>query len=173
MEIFLPDIYQQSIYKIDYNKLKKSKIKCLIFDLNNTIAPLNDNFPNDKLKELFEKLKDMDFKIIIVSNSNKKRVTPFKNTLNIDCSYYAWKPFKNKYKKIMEMYNYKVYNIACIGDCLFADIFGANRMGFTSILVNSLAKSDCFCNKLYNPIENFIKKKLTKKELLIRGSYYE
>ena len=37
---FVPDIYTKSIYTIDYNGLKNKKIKCLIFDLNNTLAPL-------------------------------------------------------------------------------------------------------------------------------------
>ena len=68
---FVPDIYQKSIYTIDYEKLKKSKIKCLIFDLENTIAPNNLKKPNKKLKDLFEELKDMGFKIIIVSNEIK------------------------------------------------------------------------------------------------------
>ena len=36
---FVPDIYSKSIYTIDYKSLKKNKVKCIIFDLNNTIAP--------------------------------------------------------------------------------------------------------------------------------------
>ena len=38
LEKFVPDIYTKSIYTIDYKSLKNKKIKCLIFDLNNTIA---------------------------------------------------------------------------------------------------------------------------------------
>ena len=29
MDLFIPDKYYQSIYKIDYQKLKMQKIKCL------------------------------------------------------------------------------------------------------------------------------------------------
>ena len=36
---FVPDIYAKSIFLINYKKLRKSGIKCLLFDLNNTIAP--------------------------------------------------------------------------------------------------------------------------------------
>ena len=35
MDLFIPDIYQQSIYTIDYKKLKRNGIKCLLFDLDN------------------------------------------------------------------------------------------------------------------------------------------
>ena len=38
MNIFYPDIYAENIFKIDYEKLKDKCIKCLIFDLDNTLA---------------------------------------------------------------------------------------------------------------------------------------
>ena len=38
-DLLIPDIYDQSIYTINYKKLKKNGIKCLLFDLDNTIAP--------------------------------------------------------------------------------------------------------------------------------------
>ena len=34
MDLFVPDMYQKSIYTINYKKLKKQGIKCLLFDLN-------------------------------------------------------------------------------------------------------------------------------------------
>ena len=97
---FVPDIYEKSIYTIDYKKLKKRGIKCLIFDLDNTIAPTNLKKPNKKLKDLFEKLDNMEFKIILFSNSPRTRLEPFKKELNIDCCAKAGKPRKNKFLKI-------------------------------------------------------------------------
>ena len=32
----IPDMYQKDIFHINYKKLKKSGITCLIFDLDNT-----------------------------------------------------------------------------------------------------------------------------------------
>ena len=49
---FVPDIYQKSIYDIDYKKLKKSGIKCIIFDLDNTLAPISMTKPSKKIKDL-------------------------------------------------------------------------------------------------------------------------
>ncbi len=170
---FVPDIYQKSIYTIDYEKLKKSKIKCLIFDLENTIAPNNLKKPNKKLKDLFEELKDMGFKIIIVSNEIKSRVEPFKDILGVDSSFLSMKPLKRKYKKILEIYHFKDTEIACIGDQLVTDILGANRMGFTSILVNPISTNEFVTTKLSRVFENLIIKSLSKDSLLKRGKYYE
>ena len=73
MENFVPDIYKESIYTIDYKKLKQSGIKCLLFDLDNTLVSYRDKLPTKKVKDLFTKLKKMGFKVIIFSNSGSKR----------------------------------------------------------------------------------------------------
>ena len=86
LEKFVPDVYQKSIYDIDYKKLKKIGIKCLIFDLDNTIAPVTIFKPTKKVRDLFEELKETGFKVLIVSNSHKKRVAPFKDLLCVATS---------------------------------------------------------------------------------------
>ena len=170
---FVPDIYQKSIYTINYQKLKKSGIKCIVFDLENTIAPINLKKPNKKIKDLFEELKDMRFKRIILSNEPKSRVEPFKDILGVDSAYYSFKPLKKKYKRIQELYHYKDTQIACIGDQLVTDILGANRMGFTSILVNPISTNEYVATKISRVFEKFIIKTLTKDHLLRKGKYYD
>ena len=49
MENFVPDIYKESIYTIDYKKLKQSGIKCLLFDLDNTLVSYRDKLPTKKV----------------------------------------------------------------------------------------------------------------------------
>lgn len=172
MDLFIPDIYQQSIYTINYKKLKKNGIKCLLFDLDNTIAPYNVTEPDIKVKDLFARLGN-DFKIIIISNNTKNRLRPFKEKLNVDTAYNSKKPFKAKYKKILELYKFKDNEIACIGDQLLTDILGANRMGFTSILVNSITKQESFFTRINRFFEKFILKALAKKRILVSGEYYD
>ena len=47
LEKFVPDIYQKSIYDINYDTLKKRGIKCLIFDLDNTLVPVTVKKPTN------------------------------------------------------------------------------------------------------------------------------
>ena len=51
---FLPDMYQENIFKINYKKLKKQGIKCLLFDLDNTISPAKEVVLENKTKKLFD-----------------------------------------------------------------------------------------------------------------------
>ena len=172
MDLFIPDIYAQSVYTIDYKKLKKNGIKCLIFDLDNTLVPYKITEPTQKVKDLFAVLSN-DFKLIIMSNSTKSRLQPFKEKLNVDTAYSSRKPLKKKYQKIIELYRFKVDEVACIGDQILTDILGANRMGFTSILVNKLAPFETIFTRFNRMIEKPILKKLAKQKLLVKGEYYD
>lgn len=173
LDKFVPDKYFKSIYDINYKALKKSGIKCLIFDLSNTLVPENIKSPTRKVKDLFEDLKDMDFKLVIMSNNFKSEVAPFKELLCVDSCYLSFKPLKRKYKKVLKVYDLKDTEIACIGDQLFFDICGANRMGFTSILVNPISTDEFAVTKFNRKLENLFIKRLTKKDLFKRGRYYE
>lgn len=173
MDKFVPDVYQKSIYTINYEKLLDSGIKCLLFDLDNTIAPLSIKKPNNKVKNLFAELKDMGFKVILISNSGKSRVEVFKDYLNVDAAHSAMKPFKHKYNKIMKVYGFKDVEIAAIGDQFCTDILGANRMGITSILINPISSFDFFGTKFFRYLEKKIFAYLYKKGILEKGKYYD
>lgn len=173
MDILVPDVYAKSIYAINYKKLKKNGIKCLLIDLDNTIAPINVNEPDRSVKDLFNELQSMGFKLIILSNSPKNRVRPFKEQLNVDSAYSSNKPFSKKYRKIMKMYNFKDTEIAAIGDQLFTDILGANKIGITSILLNPMSNLDYFWTKVNRYFEKKVYKYFEKRDILIRGKYYE
>ncbi|MGB4626366.1 MAG: YqeG family HAD IIIA-type phosphatase [Erysipelotrichaceae bacterium] len=173
MNNFIPDIYQKNIFTIDYQKLKDRGIKCLIFDLDNRLAPLCSNKPCKELKELFAHLNDFDFKMIILSNSGQKRVSPFKEELNIDSAYRACKPFSFKYKKILKIYKYQETEVACIGDQILTDIYGANKMGFTSIFVEQLTPDTFIGTKINRFFERIILNSLRKRGIYERGKYYD
>ncbi len=170
---FLPNMYAQSVFTINYKKLKNKGIKCLLFDLDNTLCAVTETVPNQKVKELVEELKDMEFKVIIMSNSGSKRLTPFKELLCIDVCTSSKKPLNKKYLKVMQLYGYKKSEIAGIGDQIVTDIFGANRIGIMSVLVNPLSLIDFKITKFNRFLEKVIINKLTKKNLFKKGEYYE
>ena len=173
MDKFIPDIYAQSIYRINYDKLKKNGIKLVIFDLDNTIAPVDVKVSSNETFDLMLKIKDMGLKPIIMSNSKKHRVEPFKKHLEIDSCFLSCKPLKKNYKKILKIYNVKREEVACIGDQLLTDILGANKMGMTSILVNPISKKDGKFTIINRQIEKLIMNILEKKDVFKKGKYYD
>lgn len=173
IELFKPDMYVKDIYAIDYKILKSYGIKCILFDLDNTLVPYYKKKPTRKIKDFIEKLKDMGFKVIIFSNSNKKRLTPFKNTLEVDCSASSKKPLQGKFKKVLNEYKYSQSEIAMIGDQIPTDIYGGNRMGIFTILVKPISNKETLPTRIDRIFENIIIKKLEKRNIFKRGKYYE
>ncbi len=173
MEKYVPDVYQKSIYAINYQKLWNQGIKCLLFDLDNTLVPPSVKKPNEKLQELFNDLKKMGFKLIIFSNSPKKRIKPFKDMLEVDCSASSKKPCKKKFLLVLSQYNYLVNEVAIIGDQILTDVLGGNNVGILTVLVNPVSKKDIFVTKFGRLLEKRIIKKLSKKSLFMKGKYYE
>ena len=173
MDFFMPDKYYKSIYDINYIELKNIGIKCLLFDLDNTIVPPNEKKPNKKIHDLFDNLKELDFKVIIMSNSPKKRLSPFKDELVIDCSAMSMKPLGRKFNKILKEYKLDLSQTAIIGDQLMTDIFGGNRIGIMTILVNPISKKDFKITSFNRKLEHIVEAKLEKRGLFKRGKYYE
>ena len=121
----------------------------------------------------FERLKDMDFKVIIYSNATKKRLTPFKNGLNVDCSASSKKPSTKKLLKVIKMFNYNLSDVVIIGDQLYTDILCGNRAGIKTVLVNPMSKDDLLFTKLFRILEKSKFKKFAKMGILKKGKYYE
>lgn len=173
MDIYIPDIYQKSIYTIDYSKLYTNGIRCLLFDLDNTlVSPHTKEFPN-KAKDLIITLKQKGFKVIIFSNSPKKRVKKYKDFFGIDSIHFALKPLQKNFKKVVKTYNLKTKEIAIIGDQLLTDIMGGNKFGITTILVTPLKEKDTFPTFINRKIEKSIMNHLHQKNLFSKDRYYE
>ncbi len=173
MDYFIPDMYQKSIYTIDYKKLLKDGIRCLLIDLDNTLVPSHVKKPTFKVKELINNLRELGFKVIIFSNNSRKRLEPFKEELEVDCSDKSFKPLRWKYLKIIKEFGYKECEIACIGDQFLTDILGGNIMGIKTILVNPISKKDIKITELNRLFEKLIIRILNKKNLFTVGKYYD
>lgn len=173
IELYKPDMYAKNIYNIDYKKLKTCGIKCILLDLDNTLVTPYTKKPSRKLKDYVEKLKELNFKVIIFSNSNKKRLTPFKDTLEVDCSASSMKPFSKKFKKVIREYKFSENQIAIIGDQIPTDIYGGNKIGIFTILVTPISKEEPIWTRINRLYEKKLISKLNRKNLFKKGDYYE
>lgn len=172
MEIYVPDMYQENIYKIDYDALISRGIKCLIFDLDNTLVTILEKVPREENKELFKKLKDMGFKIYIASNSIKARVKPFHEELKVDFIYSVKKPNPTKISELINSTKYGLSEIAMIGDSMMDDVVCGNTIGVTTILLDQISKREYPFARIRRIKEKKIQKKLRDKDLFTKGRYY-
>lgn len=172
MEIYVPDIYQKNINEINYDILSSRGIKCLIFDLDNTLALIKEKFPNDDVKKFIKDLKKKGFKIYLASNSINKRVKPFHEELKIDYVSSAKKPKTDKVNILIKKSKLGLDQIAIIGDSMLDDVVCGNTIGITTILIDQLSKKEFPFARIKRIKEKRIQKKLRDKDLFTKGRYY-
>ena len=172
MEIYVPDIYQQDIYKIDYDMLLQRGIKCLIFDLDNTLVSIMERLPRKENKELFKNLKDKGFKLYIASNSINARVKPFGEELKVTVRSSAGKPDTDVISELVESSKFGIDEIAMIGDSMMDDVVCGNTIGITTVLIDQIDKKDFPIAKLKRFKEKKIQKRLRDADLFTKGRYY-
>ncbi len=161
----IPKLYVDDIYKVPYESLKKQGIKALLFDLDNTIIDYTQTKLELKTIEFLNHLSN-DFKIIIISNSMKKRVYLAVGH-HFDFISFARKPFKIGFKQALKKLDLKDHEIAMIGDQLMTDIYGANRLGFYTVLVDAVKrKTDKLPTRINRLLERYYLKKLKVKRPL-------
>lgn len=158
---FIPDHYYTSIYTIDYQMLKEQGIKALFFDLDNTLIAYDEVELSSNTVDFLNALRH-DFKIIMISNSGYHRVV--RAALKYPFVWHAFKPFKKGLNKALKISNVEKEQIALIGDQMMTDIFGGNRFGIHTILVQPIKRSsDRWMTKMNRMIEHYFVKRIKKK----------
>ena len=110
-------------------------------------------------------IKGQGVKLYILSNSNKKeKVKKIAEILDIPYKYFGLKPFKKGFKKIAQELKEDSKKIGVVGDQIFTDIWGGNRCKMFTILVDPIKENDYWYTLWKRPIENKIKKKITKEK---------
>ena len=173
MEKYVPDIYQKNIYTINYDSLILRGIHCLLFDLDNTLVPINEKDAREENKKLIKELKEKGFKIIITSNSIKARVKPIADQLNIDYLSNAKIPSTEKLINLINEYKFGLDQIAIIGDSMMDDVVCGNKIGITTVLTDQIDKKEFPFARIKRIKEKKIQKKLRDHDLFTKGRYYE
>lgn len=173
MEKYVPDVYQKNIFTINYQKLKQNGIKCLLFDLDNTLVPYTTRELDGRVKDLIDNLKEHGFTPILYSNSPRKRVQRYMDQLEIEGCWSARKPKIKKFLETIDKHEFTISEVAIIGDQLLTDVLGGNKAGITTVLITPIGNKDMIFTYIHRFFEKGIVRKMSKKNLFYRGKYYE
>lgn len=150
---FFPKLRVKSAFDADYDALYRAGIRGLIFDIDNTLVPHNAP-PDEKSRRLMQRLKEKGFSVMTVSNNREARVKSLAEPLGIDYVYDAHKPAAGGYRRACRRMGLSPAQTACLGDQIFTDVWGANRAGVMSILVEPVdRRSDILRIRLKRKLE--------------------
>ncbi len=155
-----PDVYVKSIYHIDFDKLKKKGITAIITDLDNTLVAYDQDYPCNQLQDWFASLQQHGFSVAIVSNNAPERVDKFAAALDVPAFPHAVKPRRRAFRKALELLDVSPGQAAVVGDQVFTDVLGGNRLGLFTILVVPVSKKDFFGTKITRKLELLVLRRL-------------
>lgn len=160
---FVPTWYCNSIYEIDFAKLKSLGIKYVLSDLDNTLVGYDVPTPTDKTINLINYLKEINLELIVISNNTKKRLDTFCNFYKIRYLSNACKPFKGKLLKFLDEKEINKSNCVLIGDQLLTDVWCAKKAKLNSILVEPLQKKESIKTYFNRKIDKRLRNKYRTK----------
>ena len=172
MALFKPTMYKKNIFDINYKKLKELGIKCLVFDLDNTLGLIDEKECPLEVKKLLKRLKK-DFKIFISSNNVYERIVPYIEELEIEGEAFSLKPLPKGLMRIRKKYGYKKNEMVMIGDQIVTDVLSGNWYGVMTILVDPLGVKDLKITGLNRKVEAIIVRKYEKRGIFKKGNHYE
>ena len=159
--LLTPNMQVRKITDITIEMLRKNNIKGMILDVDNTLIDL-DRVPLEGIKEWMDNMKNEGIKFCIASNSLKKdKIEKVAKMLDIPYVHFSVKPTKiglKKAKQILGIENNE--NIAEVGDQLFTDVLGTNRMKMFSILTEPLCEEKVKINNLKRKLEKRVLRRI-------------
>lgn len=175
IDLLCPDECVGSVVDVDLDALWERGMRALILDLDNTLlAWETDEIPDD-VKAWVERAKARGFKVCIASNGTRERVMRVAELLGVPAISKAVKPRKRPFRRALEILGVTPEVTAVIGDQIFTDVLGGNRMDLYTILINPMSKEELRTTKIVRKMERRVLARLYRKglideaELAVRG----
>lgn len=139
--IIKPDYNVDSLFDIDFDKLKSDGVSVVMFDLDSTVMPSKSGkFPQNVL-DLFQKLKEKEFELAIVSNNtNVSYINKVRSLVDFTVIENAKKPRTGVMKQFLASLNKTPQESVLIGDRPLTDILAGKFLGSKTVLVDSITR---------------------------------
>lgn len=136
--LFRPTALKEKVTDLSPDFLSGLKVRALLLDVDNTIASYTSHRPVPGAAEWARSMTEAGFRVIIVSNNYKKRVSAFAAEFGLDFISFALKPLPFGYLRAAARLQMKSSECAIVGDQIFTDVVGANLCGMKSVLLKPI-----------------------------------
>ena len=153
-----PHRYAHSVLEVRPEELAERGIEGVILDLDNTLVRWAREELTDDILAWVESLRAAGIKFCLLSNSVlSRRVERVAQVFGCPNIRKAQKPRPDGFHRAMRAMNTTVTTTAVIGDQMFTDIIGGNRVGIYTILVKPIAKREFVYTRLvHRPPETLL-----------------
>ncbi|MGL4952535.1 MAG: YqeG family HAD IIIA-type phosphatase [Culicoidibacterales bacterium] len=158
MKRFYPTQAIQHYSELDLAKLEEQGITMIVSDLDNTLVADGEITVSPQLADWLAALRAKRIKIIIVSNNkSEKRVKDFAEPLGLEYYYKARKPNPQIYHHIFSKHQQLPQQTLMLGDRLTTDIYGGNKMGMRTVLVEPIDPAEPLGIRMMRVLERVLR----------------
>ena len=157
LELLLPDEYVPSVCDIDLESLKSRRREVILIDLDNTLVPWRGyNVPLD-VREWLQRARRQGINVCLVSNTRfPERLERLARELDLPFVSGVLKPRRGGFRKGLEALGASRERAVVVGDQVFTDILGGNRLGAYTILVRPLSRTEFIGTKISRVFERLV-----------------
>lgn len=163
MNNLIPKLIVDGVTDITVGFLAESHIAAIILDVDNTLTEHGSQTLSDNVSSWLEAVKSAGIKLTIVSNNTEKRIKPFAEKLGLSYVAMGMKPMTKGFKSAQRRFGCPNEKIMVIGDQIYTDIWGGNRLNMFTVLVTPIKVENGFFFKIKRLLEQPIIKKYHKK----------
>ncbi len=160
-----PDQHVRHISAIALEPLRQRGIRMLLIDFDNTLIASREQRPSAAVLAWLEQVRQMGMEAVVFSNNRSARVHRVASELRLRCFPGVGKPSVAAYRKVLAACGQTPATAVAVGDQVFRDIWGANRSGLHSILVEPLDRREFLPIRLLRPIERLVLASLRDRRL--------
>ena len=143
--------------------LRERGIDVLIMDIDNTLAPYEQDLPDAHIKAWIGEMQAAGIGLAFVSNNNWERVELFNGEIGIPAFAKSGKPFGKTLRRVIKLYGSDAQHTAMLGDQLLTDVFACKHIGATALLVPPIKDKTTAFWRIKRALERPVIKKYARK----------
>src|SRR5579872_4862385 len=154
IHLLCPHRFCHGVTEITVEDLEAEGIDTVLLDLDNTLVGWQRHDVSEAVRTWLDALKAAGMKLYLVSNTRfGKRIAALSQELGIPHVRQAWKPRKKGFLHAMKELGSEPEKTVVIGDQMFTDVLGGNRLGLYTVMVRPLAKREFVGTKISRAAE--------------------
>ncbi len=155
-ESLLPDFYFESLKEAKPEIIVKNGRKAVLIDLDNTLVPRDKEKVSKEVRGWIKEAQKHGLSLCIVSNNWEGRAKKVADELGLPLVAPAGKPRKRAFLKALSILGVDASQAAVIGDQVFTDVLGGNRLGLLTVLIKPLSSKELIHTRFLRAVEKKI-----------------
>lgn len=143
VDLLQPDLaLNDSILALTPGLLQQHRLRGLILDVDETLVPFQQAQPLQEVCQWIEQMRSL-FSLVLVSNNvSRRRIGGIARSFDVPFYTGAGKPSRRTLRQAAASMELPHHEIAMVGDRLFTDVLGGNRLGLFTVLVEPLGSPE-------------------------------